>query len=287
MKHGSRVATLLFLTLVLTLTIGGCLGCLGSLNPHSKIIKTTTGEVIRKDNNLFPIKSFVMTQQRFSLHAKICNAEEICVTQGIGNFGSVASGVIIKTGTKESYVLTAGHVCMPPAPNPGFQLPDDTEIRVSYDIDMKTGFGRTSKGKIIAIDSDNDLCLLAADKYLGPGLRMQNGDPKLHTKVYNMASPYGLGTSLAVPVFDGYYSGQVADKTIYSIPAAPGSSGSPILNDKNEIITIISAAAIKFDEFAICPTNKAVGQFILSNLPATKKETVLEKVEKKIHKKLE
>ena len=65
---------------------------------------------------------------------------------------------------------------------------------------------------------------------------------------------------------------------MFTLPAAPGSSGSPIMNDKNEIITVVSAAAIRFDEFAICPTTESVRAFLLANLPIKKKKSLIEKL---------
>ena len=80
-----------------------------------------------------------------------------------------------------------------------------------------------------------------------------------------MASPLGLAVPVAVPVFDGYFTGQVSSLYIFTIPAAPGSSGSPVMNENGEIISIINAAAISFDEYAIgCKTQA------LNNFPASK-----------------
>ena len=79
-----------------------------------------------------------------------------------------------------------------------------------------------------------------------------------------MASPYGLALPLAVPVFDGYFVGQVDTIYTFSLPAAPGSSGSPVLNEDGEIISIISGAAVNFDEFAIGCTTSAVRNFVLA-----------------------
>lgn len=264
--------------LVFTITLLSCAGCI-SISQHSqKIIKTSTGEVIKKENSLFPIQSFVMTKQTFRVVSKVCDKANECVEVVIGTTSGTASGVIIKTSSDNSYVLTAGHVCVPPPPNTS--IPG--EVHVSYKITMTTGFGREADATIVAVDPVEDLCLLSANEFLGPGLVVQENEPRLHSKVYNMASPNGLGTSLAVPVFDGYYIGRVLNKTLFTIPAAPGSSGSPIMNDKNEIITIVSAAAIRFDEFAICPTTEAIRKFLLSNLPIKKESTLVEKIKKKL-----
>ena len=268
-----KITSVIFGLIVFIATLSGCLTI---SNPSGRIIRTTTGEVIKKDNSFFPIQSFVMTAQSFILTSEVCSKAGECEQSILSKSSSVASGVIVKTDTDTSYVLTAGHVCLPPPPNtslPGI-------LKVTYKILLETGFGKRASGNIIAIDEDYDLCLLETSEWVGPGLTMMSGETNLHAKVYNMASPNGLGASIAVPVFDGYYIGKVANRMLFTIPAAPGSSGSPIMNSRNEIITIISAAAIRFDEFAICPTTAAVQAFLLDNIPAKKNSSILDKVKR-------
>jgi len=184
----------------------------------------------------------------------------------IGTSESVGSGFIIRSGDEESYVLTAGHICTPHQPSTGLPIPISA-IDISYRINLTTGFGRSSLAHIIAIDTKNDLCLLKAAGGLGPSLRVSSDDAMLHEEVYNMANPAGLATSLAVPVFRGFYTGDIAMLSIFSIPAVPGSSGSPIMNKDNEVISIVSAAAVRFDEYAIGPKTQSIREFLLANLP--------------------
>lgn len=264
---------------IFAVTLVSCMGCIRVVHNPQKTIKTTTGTIIKKDNTLFPIQSFVMTSQMFRVDSTVCDVnEQNCITHNLATSSSVASGVIIKTDTEESYILTAGHVCMPPPPTTS--IPG--EVTVTYKIFLTTGYGKQSRGYVIALDLENDLCLVKSTTYLGPGLVVQEEETKLHSKVYNMASPRGLAAPIAVPVFDGYYTGKVSNRILFTIPAAPGSSGSPIMNEKNEIITIISAAAIHFGEFAICPTTENVKLFLLKSLPAKKEKGILGSIKQKL-----
>ena len=138
-------------------------------------------------------------------------------------------------------------------------------LNVQYRIELETGYGKPGIGTILSIDMINDLCLLIADTYLGPALSVYDGEPALHEKVYNMASPLGLAVPVAVPVFDGYFTGQVSSLYIFTIPAAPGSSGSPVMNENGEILSIINAAAVSFDEYAIGCKTQALRNFLISN----------------------
>lgn len=264
--------------LMFAVTLVSCVGCASIAQHPHKIIRTTTGDVIKKQNTFFPIQSFVMTRQSFKITSNICDEAGNCIDHVIGNSSGTASGVIVKTSTENSYILTAGHVCVPPPPTTS--IPG--KVRITYSISLITGFGRESKAEVEAIDLENDLCLLSSKSYLGPGLAIQDFETRLHSKVYNMASPSGLAAPVAVPVFDGYYIGRVMNRILFTIPAAPGSSGSPIMNERNEIITIVSAAAIRFDEFAICPTTDSVRKFLLANLPVKKKEGLIDKIKSKL-----
>ena len=255
-----KLSSIIFGFIILVLTLTGCL----NLKIPSKIIRTSNDIVIKKANTLFPIESFVMIDQRFIIGKEECT-EGVCENVVLGTHAGTGSGFIIDSNSDEnSYVMTAGHVCTPPPPN--FQADPDT-INVSYNIRLKTGFGRLSMGEIIAIDPVNDLCLLKAVGIIGPGLRISEEDLMLHEVVYNMASPAGLSASLAVPVFDGYYVGDIANLSIFTIPAVPGSSGSPIMTRDNKVVSLVSAAAIRFDEYAIGPHTRAMREFLLANLP--------------------
>ena len=274
----NKISSFVFGLFVFTFTLFGCLGCVSISKPSSKIIKTTAGDVIKKEHSFFPIQSFIMTRQNFVVYSTLCNESGECETAVVARVGGTASGVIIETDSEKSYVLTAGHVCVPGEPT--VSVPG--RVNVTYKIDLTTGFGRVGDADLIAVDTENDLCLLKADRFLGPGLKIQNTKTKLHSRVYNMAHPSGLATSLAVPVFDGYYAGRVSNRDMYTVPGVPGSSGSPIMNSENEVITIISAAAIKFDEFVICPTTESIRAFLLANLPVKPKEKLVDKIKNKL-----
>lgn len=255
----NSIKKVLFMLMVTALTLGGCF----NLKIPNKIIKTTDGNVIKKANTLFPIESFVIMSQEFVIVAPCF--EDGCEPVVLNRFESAGSGTIIKNDEGFDYVLTAGHICMPPQND--MATLSFVEADLHYKISLTTGFGQEAIGEIIAIDPQNDLCLLKSSSALGPALRVSKVGPMLHERIHNMANPAGLAVSLAVPVFSGYYVGDVSTLSIFSIPAVGGSSGSPILNENNEIISIVSAAAIRFDEYAIGPHTESVNKFLEAYLP--------------------
>jgi S1-C subfamily serine protease len=241
-------------------------GCLNIKVPN-KIIRTTDNTVIKKENSYFPIESFVMTTQEFVFSISCENDKnEECIEGILGSQTSMGSGFILETSSKDEYIVTAGHICMPPK-MPMVPEPLASNFRVAYRISLTTGFGREGRGEIVAIDTNNDICLLKANKDLGPGLEIAQKDMMLHSKVYNMANPAGLSSPLAVPVFDGYYIGDISMISLFTVPAVGGSSGSPIMNHKNEVVSIVSAAAVRFDEYAIGPKTRSIREFLLAHLP--------------------
>lgn len=260
MRQAITNISIIFVAVVLTLT-----GCL-NLKVPSKIIRTTENTVIKKENSYFPIESFVITQQDF-IFTVGCEGDtgQSCEPTILGSQSSSGSGFILKTDSEREFILTAGHICMPPDMSAVVTVIED--LRVAYRINLTTGFGRQATGTIIAIDVENDLCLLEASEELGPGLEIYEKKVMMHAKVYNMANPAGLASSLAVPVFEGYYIGDISMISLFTIPAVGGSSGSPIMNHRNEVISIVSAAAIRFDEYAIGPKTESIRKFLLAHLP--------------------
>lgn len=247
---------------VAILTLSGCL----NFKIPNKIIRTTNNVVIKKENSFFPIESFVILEQEFIFTVPCEEQGQSCPPIVVATHQSAGSGFIVDTDLEDQdYVMTAGHICIPPRPQAlGMNIQN---IGVGYTITMKTGFGRESKGEIVAVDPANDLCLLKVERDLGPGLQVASKDMMLHGKVYNMANPAGLAASLAVPVFDGYYVGDISTVSLFTIPAVGGSSGSPIMNHRNEVVSIVSAAAVRFDEYAIGPKTRSIREFLLAHLP--------------------
>lgn len=218
---------------------------------------------LQKAENYFPIESFIMVTQELVAFQEVCNTEgNDCLPVPKPEYGmsGTGSGVIVGQRDGKSLVVTAGHVCVSGTDS----VPMTESFSTQYSISLETGYGETGNGTIIAVDMMNDLCLLISDTYLGPALEVSSDDPMLHEKVYNMASPLGLAVPVAVPVFDGYFSGQVSMLYIFTLPAAPGSSGSPVMNKDREIISIINAAAVSFDEYAIGCNTQALRNFLIS-----------------------
>ena len=182
------------------------------------------------------------------------------------------SGVIISHHKNNTFSLTAGHVCdfgaerppLPPLSSPqeiaafagsiGVHLdfvPSKMEsswLIFILDIDFNKHFAvptsvispRDNRGSGTTVD----LCLLVSQRVDVAPAKLSNTTPESGDRIYNIASPYGT-------FFKGdggmLYQGILTSpkgmngSSVFSIPAAPGSSGSPIFNSEGEIIGIVSA----------------------------------------------
>lgn len=153
-----------------------------------------------------------------------------------------------------SYVLTAYHVCNNtkekyasievPVPTPHTML-----FTVESKIVLTDFFGNRYSAQEMRVDPDNDLCIMQTDKIMEQStpVRIAKVAPVPGDRIYNIASPRSLSQPGAVLSYDGYFAGTV-DKNVaiknphylFAIPTAPGSSGSIVLNERGEIISVIS-----------------------------------------------
>ena len=219
---------------------------------------STTGE--------FPIESFVQirVELKLQIEQKIdtnnCPPNSTCPMLVL-DFPKtmVSSGVIIWSGENKTLILTAGHSCENEIPEP-IKLVEE-KIRV------KTGYGISSTATVLQINREEDLCMLGVEEYLGPPMKYSNKTIPLHTEVFAMASPLGLGSPYAIPVFEGRYFGDVGSEfSTYGFPSAPGSSGGPIFTKDGRVVGIITAVANGFHHFSIATTAKQTSIFLDKNI---------------------
>ena len=82
-------------------------------------------------------------------------------------------------------------------------------------------------------------------------------------KFYNLASPLGVATSEFVPLLEGRYSGMVNfNRAAYTIPAAPGSSGSPIFDKRGHLVGMIHSVYLRFPILSFSPTHDKLMKFL-------------------------
>ena len=65
-----------------------------------------------------------------------------------------------------------------------------------------------------------------------------------------------------IPIFDGFFNGNSGSRAIYSLPAKGGSSGSPIVNHRGELIGMVSAVYTYFPQITISPRFEETVSFV-------------------------
>jgi len=205
-------------------------------------ILSSSGGVSEK----LPRKAFVQVQQAVVLEAcglDINTKEEKCQKVTMRSVSSGAYVFISEVAEDVAYVLTAGHSCSKKSPKEqmvnGFKIKNLGSSFKIVDLD-----GSKHKGEVVSIKTRYDLCLLKVYNILNkpPVLRPAPKAPRIGEVATNMAAPHGLYWPNAVLIFRGIFSGyHTKGYSMYTIPTKPGSSGSPILNKKNQLIGVIFA----------------------------------------------
>ena len=203
---------------------------------------------------MLPRDSFMKVEKTITV--TVCNPRDPkqCM---IKKFGATASGAVVFNLPHSAYVLTAGHVCFDKKARGLFQkYPHTMEFDV-LDIDY-----RRYAVEIVALDLQNDLCMLYVKGLTRPALRIESSKPKPGDRVYNIAAPLGIFSKQMVPIFEGFYDGDMHGEAIFTIPARGGSSGSPIINHRGALIGMVSKAFTYFTHLAISPSFESVNNFV-------------------------
>jgi len=158
-----------------------------------------------------------------------------------------------------SYILSAYHVCR------DFDerflaikvsSPEAHTLLFKYvpAVTLTDFYGNEYEAEEIRGDINNDICLLGTTGLMEniEPIRIASEPPQAGDRIYNIASPHGLSQPGAVLSYEGYHAGTIGPtRTIRTphylnaIPTAPGSSGSPILNEAGEIISVTSYGYIQ------------------------------------------
>tara|TARA_R110000824_G_scaffold5670_2_gene26029 strand:- start:8157 stop:8840 length:684 start_codon:yes stop_codon:yes gene_type:complete len=202
-------------------------------------------------NSILPRESFVKVEV-------IIFGKDEKQTMELGT--AAASGSIIRETNHGSYILTAQHVCEISVPRLPMGFPQFEYLGVYkvYDID------NIPYETIVFKESNKiDACIMFAKNLKNkPTLKLREKPPEIGDMSYNIAAPAGFFDKNMIPLFQGRYSGRHGKHDIYTIPATGGSSGSPIVNKKGQLIGMVFAVHRRFSHISFSPTTKDLYDFI-------------------------
>lgn len=232
---------------------------------------SVTGELY--GHNVHPYESFAKINIDASVRMLLCESgdcPEGPIIIPVGSFSMTGSGAVIGSDGRHTYVITAAHVC-----EPQNFMPHMREMAANgYDIDasltITSFFGDQYEAEVVGVSMMDDLCLMRTEEVWANPVPLATEMPEIGSVVYNVAAPRGIFGPGMVPLFDGYYSGDGYGSEVYfTIPLAPGSSGSMVLNEDGEIIAIIHSSLRGFDNVGIGSDIESIWRLIhSSNIPA-------------------
>lgn len=148
----------------------------------------------------------------------------------------------------KNYAMTASHICEE------YENISDSFIDSSKEIQSKLYLhdvrNNSYRGIPVFQNEKNDICIIEMIDLKEDHLVLSDEELKVGDRVKTMSAPHGIFFSDGVLLFDGRYSGHSMNDTkenyIFTIPATFGSSGSPILNEKNEVVSILHSITPNF-----------------------------------------
>lgn len=174
----------------------------------------------------------------------------------LSGFHSRGSGIVIDN-SDGSQILTAGHVCEDPRPEAN-ALINGLSLTV---YDWK-GFGH--KAEIIKVDHSKDLCLLEVkDRNYPDKVEIAERKPEISEKLFLTAYPLGVFIPDAPTMWDGYFSGTAPEGYyVLTVPVAPGSSGGGVVNQRGELVSIIGAGIVGWEETSLGASLYMIREFL-------------------------
>jgi S1-C subfamily serine protease len=175
---------------------------------------------------------------------------------------ATASGAVVGHNKDKSYILTAKHFC-------------DEEGEKWIDvIHAHTQKSESVVTKVLAKSLEMDACILESPRLNVRKIHVSNTKPTIGEKIYNMAAPQGIFGEDLIMLFEGFYSGVLKgdgyrnpDADIYSLPANPGSSGSPIINSRGKLVGMVWAIHSRFHHITLSIPYEWMKKFINKNIP--------------------
>ena len=154
----------------------------------------------------------------------------------------------------QHHLITAGHVCSGIVEGQASgDLEDD--IQLVYYKNHNYTKGTLHGAKIDAIDTKNDICLLGFDNHGLDPIKLAKKIAKVTDKIWIVGAPMGIMSSVAageVMSIGEDFGPDFPDKFVVDAQAAPGNSGSVVIDKDGNAVGMLIAGAGEYDHLSIC-----------------------------------
>jgi len=202
--------------------------------------------------DMLPREGFV--HLRKTLTVASCNNDH-CISM---NFNSSASGFVINKQHDGAFILTAAHFCED-------SIPNSTEGATAHSTyKVRNLYGEEYDGVLLHYKQDIDVCLMFVESLTNDIIEVElsPNKPIPGEKIFNIGAPLSIFGPDVVPILEGRFNGDLGNRSFYSLPAAPGSSGSMIINEEGQLIGIVQAVYIRFNTISISVTYEDLTNYI-------------------------
>ena len=229
--------------------------------------KKSKGELINQ--NFVFLQKYVMTKNHND-YTQICYKDEHVISECNDPLVPInsASGYVVKIDNNDNlYALTAAHWCEEVTKD---ELYDSTDLVfdklpiVGYFVSF---MGNNYKIKKYIMNPVTDLCLIQFhSKYskYAKNVKVSKVEPAIGDKIYTISAPMWSHEDDFRQHYSGNFGGCDDYECSFTIPATYGSSGSVVINEKGEIVSVISRAAVSFNNYAIGAKPEDINEFLES-----------------------
>jgi len=269
-----RIAMGVILFIYIILIFFSACTSLTKKQPHISHVKLMDTALSSFEDNFLPNQNFVFLEKYAYFNEKeqkFCSGDDLSIDCSFVPYGE-GSAIAVKSIKNNVKILTAHHVCeeqMWEALNLIFENKDGEYDYPTFKIKAHF-YGKEYTANIVKTDEDNDLCLLEIESEYGykvENLKVADKKPELGETLYSISAPLGISSKYTRLHFHGAWAG--CDDALtglpfcyFTIPAAPGSSGSGVFNRQGELVSIISIAMSGFDEISGGPRQYFIKELI-------------------------